>query len=135
MRRPQLPIARIAAAVALFAWLVQRYGHSRSTPIATPAHPMSSIPEVWAADARPDGAFTAGMGRKFPSEPYKGQRKPPCAGAQVSINGGCWYEVVPAPGSTRPGEPCTSEMYERGGKCFIPVLRAERPPTTIQEKP
>ena len=85
------------------------------------------------SDVRGDGPGPLGAGKRLPSEPYKGQRKPPCAEAQVPLNGGCWYQVVPAPGSTKPGEVCSSEMYELKGKCYLPVLRAERPATSIQE--
>lgn len=134
-RPRQLPIARAAAGAALVVWLLNSASRPPVAPATVPVEPsdFAAVPDVWVSDVRHDASGPLGAGKRMPPKPFDGQRKPPCAEAQVPLKGGCWYQVLPAPGSTRPGVACAPEMYEADGKCYLPVLRAERPPTSIRE--
>jgi hypothetical protein len=66
-------------------------------------------------------------GSTIPMEPLRGQKKPPCRlEAEHLINGGCWVGTDRVP-------PCPAGFYGSGSKCFIPVLQAQRPVTSIKE--
>lgn len=66
--------------------------------------------------------------RPMPSTPFEAQKKPPCTPRrQVAINGGCWVELA-----TKPlDDQCGDDGYAHGGKCYVPVKQAKRPPTSV----
>jgi len=77
-----------------------------------------------AAEAHPTyGVPSTLLGLPMPKQPRPGQRRPPCGEAQRQINGACWWRVE----GRKP--PC-EEAYEYDGRCYLPVERAERTPTS-----
>ncbi|WNG26279.1 hypothetical protein F0U62_21320 [Cystobacter fuscus] len=60
-----------------------------------------------------------------PRQPFRNQKKAPCNTRnqlEVEINGGCWVELAQRP-------PCAEDRAEYGGKCYLPVAKAQgRPP-------
>jgi hypothetical protein len=61
----------------------------------------------------------------LPSEPFKGQKRPPCSRyVQVELVGGCWvpHELK---------APCPDELYEHKSKCYLPVFAAKPPPQSL----
>ncbi|MBN1207621.1 MAG: serine/threonine protein kinase [Myxococcaceae bacterium] len=63
---------------------------------------------------------------EVPDEPLDGQQRPPCSRGEIEINGGCWAWW----GHLTP--PCGERAYEWRGRCYLPLLKKEkpRPPTT-----
>jgi hypothetical protein len=71
-----------------------------------------------------DGGAAA-IARPFPSKPYKGQRRPPCAPRiEVEIMGACW---VPH----KLTAPCPEELYEYKGECYTASMRSQSPPQSL----
>jgi hypothetical protein len=53
-------------------------------------------------------------GGKVPKEPFPDQRRSPCKGSTVSINGGCWIRTADRP-------PCPDDQYADGQGCYFPI--------------
>lgn len=84
-------------------------------------YPLSS-----ALDESSD-AGTSMLARPLPSEPFKGQKRPPCRKyAEVELVGACWvpHELK---------APCLDELFEHQGKCYVPVFSAKPPPQSVGE--
>ena len=66
-----------------------------------------------------------GIAYPLPDKPFSDQVRPPCRtrANQVAINGGCWVELARRP-------PC-EEYAEYEGKCYIPIMKAPRPPQSV----
>jgi eukaryotic-like serine/threonine-protein kinase len=60
---------------------------------------------------------------EFPDEPLPGQRRAPCKGNSVEINGGCWMVTTIQP-------PCGDDAYEWKGSCYYPILTRAKPRTS-----
>ncbi|QRN97690.1 hypothetical protein JRI60_00955 [Archangium violaceum] len=61
------------------------------------------------------------LARPLPSEPFKGQKRPPCKRySEVELIGACWmpHELK---------APCPDELYEYQGKCYVPAFSAKQP--------
>lgn len=97
----------------------------RSAPPASEEAP----PAIWATDGAAEDAGP--IARPMPGKPFEGQKKPPCNKklGQVALNGGCWLALEVRP-SEVPG--CGADYFEHGGKCYLPVQQATRPPTSVQ---
>ncbi|WP_224369412.1 serine/threonine-protein kinase [Hyalangium versicolor] len=61
---------------------------------------------------------------ELPDEPLPGQRRAPCRGNTVAINGGCWHLMT----NTQP--PCGDDAYEWKGSCYYPILDRVKPRTS-----
>ncbi len=62
----------------------------------------------------------------LPREPFKGQKRPPCARyIEVELVGGCWvpHEMK---------APCPKELFEHQGKCYVPAFSAKPPPQSFE---
>jgi hypothetical protein len=74
-----------------------------------------------------DGAegSPTGIAYPLPDKPYSNQVTPPCRtkAGHVALNGGCWVALEHSP-------PC-EESAEYQGKCYIPVMKAPRPPQSL----
>lgn len=84
---------------------------------------------VWTVDLSlgDDSRILAPPGSLVPTEPLRGQKRPPCRpDAEHSINGGCWVGTDRVP-------PCPGGFYGYGAKCFMPVLAPQRLPTSMKE--
>ncbi len=86
----------------------------------------SDAGEVWADTELTDGGIPA-VGRPMPDAPLKGQKTGACERDEVLLRGACWMEVVRKPEADR----CGTKAYEHEGKCYIPVQKAKRPPTSV----
>lgn len=85
-------------------------------------------PDVWAVDLRGPEAWwgISGPSRKVPAKPFPEQKTPPCTPPdEEGIAGGCWLAL-------RSSAPCAPAAFEHAGRCFYPVRRAERLPTSVQ---
>jgi hypothetical protein len=93
--------------------------HDVPTAVAEP-HPFTS---GWLVDAPPQGELV--LAGPLPSEPFKGQKRPPCKRyVQVELVGGCWM-----PHKLK--APCPDELYEHQGECYAPVFAAQPPPQAL----
>lgn len=70
---------------------------------------------------RPDAGVRLGV----PLKPEPFQKTPPCDAemGEVAINGACYGEMAKKP-------PC-GKLREHDGRCYRPIARQERPPTSI----
>jgi hypothetical protein len=107
---------------------------SVSQPPSTPPAPMSDeeptaaeVPTPFIdrvlADTTPEEPFV--LARPLPKEPYKGQKRPPCARySEVELVGGCWmpHELK---------APCPDSLHEYQGKCYVPSFSAKPPPPSL----
>lgn len=122
-RRVRRTIAALAAVLIV--------GASIAGCLTRPKHhggmeAQESPPEFWATDGeQPPGP----VARPMPAKPFKGQKKPPCGKRDVALNGGCWREMAKPPD---PREECGPDEFLHGGKCYLPVQEAKRPPTSIE---
>ncbi|MCY1080277.1 hypothetical protein [Archangium lansingense] len=67
------------------------------------------------------------LARALPKKPFANQKRPPCKvkeKLEVELFGGCWV-----PHEVR--APCPDELYELGGKCYLPAAKPESSPTAI----
>ena len=104
---------------------------SRELAPPTPPPSTSGLGEL--ADAGPrspvlvDGKprSPTGIAYPLPDKPYSTQVRPPCRSKaiHVAINGGCWVELAVRP-------PC-EDSAEYEGKCYLPVMKAPRPPQSV----
>ncbi|WP_309894077.1 hypothetical protein [Archangium sp.] len=132
MKRP--PVRALAAAgLAVLAlgggfWLGLG---SRSMGSPTPPPSTPGVGE-WAEAGLPpsllsDGAEgnPTGIAYPLPDKPFVNQLKPPCRSKaiHVALNGGCWIALEQRP-------PC-EDSAEYQGKCYLPVLKAQRPPQSV----
>lgn len=71
--------------------------------------------------------------RRLIPPPGKGDpswAKAPCDKTwQTEIVGTCWSEQA------RAKPPCPGGLYEHGGKCYAPITKAQRPPTSLEGEP
>ncbi|PTL78812.1 hypothetical protein [Vitiosangium sp. GDMCC 1.1324] len=75
------------------------------------------------ADTADAGGFV--LARPLPSEPFKGQKRPPCTRyAEVELVGACW---VPH----KLKAPCPDVLYEHQGECYLPAFSAKPPPQSL----
>ena len=57
----------------------------------------------------------------LPDKPFRNQETAPCGRGEVEINRGCWVELAAKP-------PCLDIHAEHRGKCYLAILKSERPP-------
>jgi hypothetical protein len=89
-------------------------------PLASPAtgtpHPISSGSLVDTTDAGEPV-----IARPLPSEPFQGQKRPPCKRlTETELVGACW-----TPHALK--APCPDELYEYQGMCYVPAFSAKKP--------
>lgn len=99
--------------------------HRHKNPLPPPEEASIDAPEMWLSAGEPDAGSIA---HPMPKEPFKGQKKK-CDADEVSINGGCWMELVRKPGT----DACGSKAFLHEGRCYVPVQEAKRPPTSYGE--
>jgi len=134
--RMERPSVRALAAAGL-AMLVLGGGFwlgMRTQSMVSPTPPPST-PGVgdWADAGLPPSLLSngaegnsTGIAYPLPDKPFVNQLKPPCRtkADHVAINGGCWIALERRP-------PCDEEQAEYQGKCYLPVLKAQRPPQSV----
>lgn len=113
-RLPLLPILRVGFALSLGVLLL--YRHRRPTP------PAGSTPVVWTVDLAPQASEVVNL--PPPPKPFPRQVTQCRPRVHTAINGGCWRKLADGP-------PC-EEAYLWQGACYLPVMTAERPATSIQ---
>ena len=94
--------------------------HEAPTDTAMP-EPFTSALEDTAPPGQPM------LARPLPREPFKGQKRPPCARyTEVELVGACWmpHELK---------APCPNALFEHQGKCYAPVFSAQPPPQSLGE--
>ncbi len=132
-RRP--PLKALAAGVLVVLALAGGLWLSMGTrPMDSPTPPPSTPGLGASADAGVssfvliDGEAQgpAGIAYPLPDKPFQNQVRPPCRtrSSHVAINGGCWIAIERRP-------PCDEDHAEYQGKCYIPILRAPRPPQSL----
>jgi hypothetical protein len=124
MGRPSVRALAVAglAALALGAGLWLGMGtQSRGAPI--PPLADAGLPPDFLSDGAEESP--TGIAYPLPDKPYSNQVTPPCRSKaiHVAINGGCWVELAHRP-------PC-EDSAEYQGKCYIPVVKAPRPPQSV----
>ncbi|MCY1078752.1 hypothetical protein [Archangium lansingense] len=105
---------------------------TRPVESPTPPPPTPGIGEL--ADAGISSSFLidgemrgpAGIAYPLPDKPFPNQVRPPCRtkADHVAINGGCWIAIERRP-------PCDEDHAEYQGKCYIPIMKAPRPPQSL----
>lgn len=108
------------------------------------AHAPHLLPEAeeaeqpWTVDTRAPLMAVAEVARGALPSPLQGQHTRPedCGWPAEMRNGACWIEVGSVkPPCTPPGNRRWSRLYPEDGRCWAPVLKAERPPTTGEPRP
>ncbi|QRO01519.1 hypothetical protein JRI60_22110 [Archangium violaceum] len=133
LRRPQVK-ALAAAGLAVLA-LGGGFWLGTGAPSMDSPTPPPSTPGLgeWADAGFPpsfliDGAerTPTGIAYPLPDKPFASQLRPPCRtkADHVAINGGCWVALERRP-------PCDEEQAEHQGKCYLPVMKAPRPPQSL----
>ena len=81
----------------------------------------AGLPPSFLIDGEVQGP--ASIAYPLPDKPFPTQVRPPCRtrAGHVAINGGCWIEIARRP-------PCDEEQAEYQGKCYLPIIKAPRPP-------
>lgn len=132
MRRPPLK-GLVAAGLAVLVLGGGFWLGTATRPIGPPPPPPSTsgigewadagLPSTFFIDGEPQGP--TGIAYPLPDKPFKSQVRPPCRtnADHVEINGGCWVALERRP-------PC-GEHAEYQGKCYIPVIKAPRPPQSL----
>ena len=132
MRRPPLK-ALVAAGLVVLALAGGFWWASGTRPMGSPTPVPSTsgmgelsdagLPSNFLIDGEPQSP--AGIAYPLPDKPFSSQVRPPCRtkADHVAINGGCWVELARRP-------PC-GEHAEYQGKCYIPVVKAPRPPQAL----
>lgn len=84
---------------------------------------MELAPEETVIALDVDGQMGSSGIRRMPDRPFSNQKVGPCDAAklEVSINGGCWIEVVKPPGVTT----CGTAAFDHNGRCYkvVPLTR------------
>lgn len=121
-----LPFARTGILCALAAWVAV----SRHRPVQAPPSPVEPVlvAPAWAVDvaSTPEGAAFLGRRLVLPSEPLKGQQRPPCPPAYDAINGGCWMKA-----EAKPRPACPDTLWEHDGGCYLPLLATIPRPSSL----
>lgn len=115
-RQPLFPLLRAGAITAfLAALLLYRPKRAPETP------PETSGPAVWTTDLGPEASQVVNL--PPPPRPFPKQVTECKPRVHTRINGGCWRKLADGP-------PC-EEAYLWEGACYLPVMAAQRPPTTF----
>ncbi|MFY0527726.1 hypothetical protein ACN28I_32790 [Archangium gephyra] len=133
MRRP--PLKALAAAGLAVLVLGGGFWLGMGTRPMVPPAPPSPAPGLGElADAGVSSSFLidgevqdpAAIAYPLPGKPFSNQVRPPCRtkADHVAINGGCWIAIERRP-------PCDEEHAEYQGKCYIPIMKAPRPPQSL----
>ena len=94
-----------------------------STDVLTATEQPDPLVRGWSVDTMPQGQSVFAL--PFPSERFKGQKRPPCTPyVQVELVGGCW---VPH----KLKAPCPGDLYEHQGECYMPVLATPPLPQSL----
>jgi len=132
MRRPSVRALAAAGLVVLALcgglWLGMGT-RSMVSPTPPPSTPglgewaEARLPSPFLSDGA--GGSPTGIAYPLPDKPYSNQVTPPCRtqAGHVALNGGCWVALEHRP-------PC-EESAEHEGKCYIPVMKAPRPPQSL----
>jgi hypothetical protein len=81
-------------------------------------------PESWSTD----GIDAGTIDRPMPRKAFDGQKKAPCTkGREREMLGACW---LPLEGP--PGEDLCGVYFLSEGRCYAPVMQAQRPPSSIE---
>jgi hypothetical protein len=94
-----------------------------SDEVPTATEKPAPFANGWLAEATPQEQPALAL--PLPSEPFKGQKRPPCSRyVQVELVGGCWvpHELK---------APCPDELYEHKGKCYLPIFATKPPPQSL----
>jgi hypothetical protein len=146
LRRLGLALTSTAAVGALLFALV-RLG-SGPPPPGGPPSLASTPPATESLDSQgdiagtPDDPFDTGwladthdagdefpIARPLPREPFKGQKRPPCARyVEAELIGACW--VILELEAPCPDDP--HYVYEHQGKCYSPLFSAKPPPQSLE---
>jgi hypothetical protein len=131
MRRPPLKVAAGLAVLVLAGGLWWGMG---TRPMGSPTPPSSTPGMGDLADAGISSSFLidgevqsrTGIAYPLPDKPFSNQVRPPCRtkADHVAINGGCWIAIERRP-------PCDEDHAEYQGKCYIPIMKAPRPPQSL----
>ncbi|MGZ3458826.1 MAG: hypothetical protein ACXU86_10035 [Archangium sp.] len=139
-RRPGLVLAGAAAVCALV--FARVHGAPMSRPQsgpdplarAAPAPMSHEVPIAQDPDTFSNGALydTTPLGqpvlaKPLPSEPFKGQKRPPCTRyTEVELVGACWvpHELK---------APCPDALFEYQGKCYLPIFSVKPPPQSLEQ--
>lgn len=70
------------------------------------------------------------MSTPVPKAPAESWKRPPCGDVEVQINGACWILPAYVDGGT-PSAPCPNNLWEHKGRCWKPVGKDTRPPTSL----
>jgi hypothetical protein len=114
-KRPLLPILR--SGVVVLVGLALLYRPRR------PAAPTPVAPAVWVTDLSPEATEVVNL--PPPPKPFPRQVTKCRLRIHTEINGGCWRKLEDGP-------PCEEAYLWRGG-CYLPVMSAERPSTSVQQ--
>jgi hypothetical protein len=89
--------------------------------------PDAGEPYSFSNDLETPDAGESVLARSLPSEPFKGQKRPPCSKySQVELVGGCWL-----PHKLK--APCPEDLFEHKGECYVPVFSAKPSPQSLGE--
>lgn len=97
------------------------------TPAILAKREEEQPPDVWAVDLRGPEAWwgISGPSRRIPEKPFPEQKTPPCLERlEEAVNGACWLALDAK-------APCPHTTFEHSGRCYYPVKRAQRLPTSI----
>ena len=130
-RHLRLVLVGAAAACALLFALVclapMSQPPSGPEPLAgTAPGPMDPDPYFSSSLLDTTDAGESVLARPLPSEPFKGQKRPPCnRNVEVELIGACWtpHELK---------APCPDELFEYQGKCYLPGFSAKPPPQSFE---
>ena len=112
-RHPLLPILTVGALLAGAALLLSRPRKALA--------PVADVPVAYTVDVGPEAGGVLNL--PPPPKPFKGQLTQCRPRVHTRINGGCWRKLAERP-------PC-EEAYLWEASCYLPVMSAERPATSI----
>lgn len=116
-RPPLFPLLRVGAIAAFVACLLL-VRPKRETQAHEPTEPAA-----WVTDLGPTAARVVNL--PPPTTPFPKQMRECRPRVHTVINGGCWRKLADGP-------PC-EEAYLWEGACYLPVMKAEVPATSIEE--